>query len=376
MSLTLTRTDNSVLGRWWWTVDRWSLATIGVLIALGTLMIAAASPPVADRIGLDETHFIRRHLAMLAPAVFVLVACSLLNLAWVRRVGLMLLLGSLLLTALTLVIGEEIKGATRWIQLPGLSLQPSEFLKPGFVIVSAWLFTLQKTDPNVPGTILSIMLLLVALGLLLLQPDLGMAIVVAAIWGVQFFVAGLPMVAVIALFGLAIGGGIASYNFFPHVASRIDRFLDPSSGDNYQITRSLEAFRNGGLWGVGPGEGTVKLHLPDAHADFIFAVAGEEFGLVWCLLLVALFALLVIRCLLRVTRDGNLFVLIATAGLAAQFGFQALINMGSTLSLIPTKGMTLPFISYGGSSLLALSLAAGLLLAITRRRAAPGRRLA
>ena len=367
--ISLARTDTSVLGRWWWTIDRWSLAALAVLIGLGAIMVAAASPPVAERINLPDYHFIQRHLIMLVPAIGVLVVCSTLSIPWVRRLSLLVLLGSLVATAATLVIGAEIKGATRWLHLPGLTLQPSEFLKPSFAVVAAWLFSLQKTNRNVPGYFASALLYAAVMAMLLMQPDLGMAVVVTAVWGVQFFVAGLPIIAVILLACVAIGGGIASYFAFPHVASRIDRFLDPASGDSYQIDRSLEAFANGGVWGVGPGEGAVKQFLPDAHSDFVFAVAGEEFGLLWCLLLVCLFAVVVIRSLIGASRSRNLFVILTAAGLAAQFGFQALVNMGSTLSLIPTKGMTLPFISYGGSSMLALALGTGLLLATTRRQA-------
>src|SRR3546814_573654 len=197
--------------------------------------------------------------------------------------------------------------------------------------------------------------------MLLAQPDLGMAVIVTAVWGIQFFLAGLPMILVVGLAALGAAGLVGSYFLFSHVASRIDRFLDPSSGDSYQIDRSLEAFMNGGLWGTGPGEGTVKLYLPDAHADFIFAVAGEEFGLFWCLVLVALFAFIVLRGFFRLNDDGNLFVVLAGAGLLVQFGLPDLINMGSTLHLIPTKGMTLPFVSYGGSSLIALGIGMGMM---------------
>jgi len=372
MSIGVARTDTSILGRWWWTVDRWSLAAIGLLIGFGAILIAAASPPVAERLGLDEFHFVRRHLVMLVPALAVLFGCSLLSPAAVRRVSALVLVAGIAGLVATLVVGIEIKGATRWIHLPGLSLQPSEFVKPAFAVIAAWMFAQQKTRDDYPGYLIATALFLAILALLLMQPDMGMAVVMTAIWGVQFFLAGLPMVLVVGLATAAIGGMIGSYFLFDHVASRIDRFLDPSTGDSYQIDRSLEAFTNGGLWGTGPGEGTVKLHIPDAHADFIFAVAGEEFGLLLCLLLVALFAFIVLRGFVRVTADGSLFVLLAAAGLLALFGIQALVNMGSTLHLIPTKGMTLPFVSYGGSSLLALAYGMGMMLALTRRRPSAG----
>jgi cell division protein FtsW len=366
------RTDRTIVGRWWWTVDRWSLAAIALLIGFGAILIAAASPPVAARLGLDEFFFARRHLIYLGPAVAILIATSLLSPAGVRRLaGVMLLVGLAGLAA-TLVAGVEIKGATRWLHLPGFSLQPSEFVKPAFAVVAAWLFARQQTRPDFPGNAVATALFVAIVVLLLMQPDLGMAVVATAIFAIQFFLAGLPMIFVTALGALAVGGLVAAYFAFDHVASRIDRFFDPESGDNYQVERSLEAFVNGGLWGTGPGEGEVKRVLPDAHADFIFAVAGEEFGLVWCLVLVALFAFVVLRSFVRAAADGDLFVMLAASGLAALFGAQALINMGSALHLIPTKGMTLPFLSYGGSSLLALAAGMGMLLALTRRRPGAG----
>ncbi len=367
-----TRTDRSIMARWWWTVDRWSLGALGLLIGFGAILIIAASPPVAERIRLDEFHFVQRHLALLAPAALILLAASMLSPTGVRRVAVLVLVGGIAGVVATLVAGVEIKGATRWIQVGGLSVQPSEFVKPAFAVIAAALFARHKADDGARGNALSTALYAAIVLLLLLQPDLGMAVVVSAVWGLQFFLAGLPIALVAALAAVSVAGLVASYFAFDHVASRIDRFLDPASGDNYQVDRSIEAFMNGGLWGAGPGEGTVKLALPDAHADFIFAVAGEELGLLWCLVLVALFAFVVLRGLGRVSGDHSLFVLLAGAGLLAQFGLQALINMGSALRLIPAKGMTLPFVSYGGSSLLALALGMGMLLALTRRRAGMG----
>jgi len=366
------RNDTSVLGRWWWTIDRWTLAAFALLAGFGAILIAAASPPVAARIGLGEFHFVERHMVFLTLSVAAMLATSLLGLTGIRRMALAMLAVSMVGLLATLVAGVEIKGATRWIHLPGLSVQPSEFVKPAFAVVAAWLFAQQKLRTDVPGNLIATALYAVIMGMLLAQPDLGMAVVVTAVWGTQFFLAGLPMILVLILAVLGVAGLAGSYFLFPHVASRIDRFLDPQSGDSYQIDRSLEAFMSGGLWGTGPGEGTVKLYLPDAHADFIFAVAGEEFGLFWCLVLVGLFAFVVLRGFSRLEGDGNLFVLIAGAGLLVQFGLQALINMGSTLHLIPTKGMTLPFVSYGGSSLIALGFGMGMMLALTRRRPGSG----
>ncbi len=372
MRVSVARTDASVIGRWWWTVDRWNLTALALLMGAGAILVAAASPAVANRLNLDEYYFINRHLVWLVPALAVLFGASLLTPLWLRRVSTAVLVLGLAGVAATLAVGIEIKGATRWLHIAGMSVQPSEFVKPAFAVIAAWLFAQQKVRAGFPGYVLAILLYFATLGLLLLQPDLGMAVVLTAVWAVQFFLAGLPIILVAILGGIAVAGMIGSYYTFDHVRSRIDRFLDPSSGDSYQIDRSLEAFMNGGVWGTGPGDGTVKLFLPDAHADFIFAVAGEEFGLLWCLVLVALFGFIVLRGFARVAHDGSLFILLAGAGLLAMFGVQSLINMGSTLHLIPTKGMTLPFLSYGGSSMLALAYGMGMMLAVTRRRAGSG----
>ncbi|HJY49438.1 MAG TPA: putative lipid II flippase FtsW [Stellaceae bacterium] len=366
------RIDQSQVARWWWTVDRWSLAALGMLIGFGVVMSLAASPPVAERIGYDGLHFVRRHLAMLPLALGLMFAVSLQPPRTIRRIAVIGFAISLVLLALTFVIGVEIKGARRWINFPGLSLQPSEFVKPTFAVVAAWLFSEQKLRPRFPGNLICLALFLVVVAILIKQPDIGMAAVVAAVWFAQFFMAGMRLywVAGGALAGL--GGVVGAYLYLPHVRVRVDHFLDPSTGDSYQVNRSIEAFANGGLWGRGPGEGTVKDVLPDAHADFVFAVAGEEFGVVVCLAIVALFAFIVLRGFSRMSQEGSLFVLLAATGLLVQFGLQAAINMASSLHLIPTKGMTLPFLSYGGSSMLALGLGMGMMLALTRRRLGGG----
>ena len=362
------RTDTSLISRWWWTVDRWTILALAVLIGVGAVLTMAATPPVAERIGLDPFYFVRRQLGLLPPALAIMLAISLLEPRNVRRLALVGLAASLVLLALTFVIGAEVKGARRWVNLGGFSLQPSEFVKPTFAVVAAWLFAIQRRRQGVPGDLISIALFGLIVFLLLRQPDIGMALIVTVVWLTQFFLAGLRLFWVLSLAGVAAAGGVAAYFVFPHVASRINRFLDPRSGDTYQVNTALEAFGNGGMFGRGPGEGTVKSVLPDAHSDFVFAVAGEEFGLFACLLVVGLFSFIVLRGFARLLQEQNLFVLLAIAGLLAQFGLQAIVNMGSTLHLMPTKGMTLPFISYGGSSLLALSLGMGFLLALSRKR--------
>jgi len=364
----LSRADTSLLGRWWWTVDRWTLLAIATLIGLGYVMMLAASPAVAERIRQSRDIFILKQVFFLALAGAVVVVVSLLSPRGVRRVALAGCLVALALTALTLVMGVEIKGARRWIALPGLSLQPSEFLKPCFAVVAAWLLAEGRQLPRFPGMAAAFGVFAVIVLLLKSQPDVGMLAVISGVFFIQLFVGGLKMVFVgVALAGMG-GAAVAAYTFFPHVQSRVLRFLNPAEGDNYQVQRALEAFGNGGLLGRGPGEGRVKDVLPDAHADTVFAVVGEEFGMILCMIIVGLFTFIVLRGLLRLLAEVDPFVILAATGLVASFGLQAFVNMASTLHLIPTKGMTLPFISYGGSSVLAVALGIGMLLALTRKR--------
>jgi len=371
---TLARTDTSLVGRWWWTVDRWTLAAIGLLAVIGVVLTMAASPAVADRIGLDTFYFARRQMVYLSASLICMVLISFLTPKGVRRFAVALTGAAMFVMVLTLVFGVEIKGATRWLHFGGISLQASEFVKPGFAVLVAWVFSLRRLDDQVPGYAVATALYIVVAGLLLLQPDVGMTIVISAIWGIQLFVVGLPLALVVAVGVLFIGGSVSAYFVFGHVRTRIDRFLDPDVGEGFQVGRALEAFRNGGWGGRGPGEGRVKEVIPDAHADFIFAVAGEEFGLIVCMVIVLLFAFVVLRGFARVFKDDDLFILLATVGLLVQFAIQALINMASTLNLMPPKGMTLPFISYGGSSTVALGIGMGMVLALTRVRPQSGER--
>ncbi len=369
----LARTDTSLVGRWWWTVDRWTLAALGAIIAVGAVLTLAASPPVAERLGFDTFYLARRQFVFLGAALAVIFATSFLSPRNIRRLAVACTVLAMVLMVATVLVGPEIKGATRWLLFGSFSLQPSEFVKPGFAIICAWMFSEQRLDGQFPGYAITTGLFLAVVGLLLLQPDVGMSLVVAAVWSVQFFVAGLPLVLVMGI-GLAfLGASVAAYFAFGHVQVRVDRFLDPAGGESYQVSRALEAFYNGGWAGRGPGEGRVKEVLPDAHADFIFAVAGEEFGLILCLILVALFTFVVLRGFSRVLKSGDLFVLLAVSGLLVQFAVQAIINMASNINLIPPKGMTLPFVSYGGSSTLALALGMGMVLALTREQPGGGR---
>ena len=367
----LARTDTSLVGRWWWTVDRWLLAAVIAIAIAGAILTMAASPPVAERIGLDTFHFAKRQLIFISLALAVMLGISFLGPRGVRRAAALVTLSAIGLMAATLVVGTEIKGATRWLHIHGLSIQASEFVKPGFAVLGAWFFATRRLDDQFPGYILAGGLYLLITGLLLLQPDVGMTLVISAIWAVQFFIVGLSWFLVAAIAALFLGFSVAAYFSFSHVRIRVDRFLDPQAEQGYQVGRALDAFRNGGWSGRGPGEGRVKEVLPDAHADFIFAVVGEEFGLITCLIIILLFCFVVLRGFSNVAKDNDLFVLLAVAGLLTQFALQALINMASTVNLMPPKGMTLPFISYGGSSTLALGFALGMVLALTRYR--PGR---
>jgi len=371
------RTDTSLLGRWWWTVDRWTLAAVVCLMGFGALLILTASPVAADRIGgLGSFQLAQRQIIFLSLGLVTLIGVSLLDPRTLRRATVVGLAVSFVLLALTLFMGAEIKGATRWLNIVGVSVQPSELAKPMFAVTLAWLLSARNSDGTFPThrpeTWIAIALWLVLGGLLLRQPDLGQAFLVSAIFGVELFLAGLSL-QLVGLFGLVGGLGlIGAYFALPHVSARINGFLDPTAAGSYQIERSIEAFMNGGLLGRGPGEGTVKALLPDSHSDFIFAVAGEEFGLFVCLMITGLYAFIVLRGFSRLIQEENLFVLLAGTGLLTQFGLQALINMASSLHLMPTKGMTLPFISYGGSSLLAVAVGMGMVLALTRRRIGAG----
>ena len=341
---------------------------MGCLVGFGYIRMLAAGPAVAVRIGASRNMFILEQVVFLTLAGALTVGVSMLSRKGVIRLG---LIGSAIAvgaTALTLLHGIEIKGARRWIALPMMSVQPSEFLKPCFAVLTAWLLAKRREIRRFPGLLLAVAGYAVILFLLKSQPDIGMLTVVTTVFVAQLFVDGLNMLFIAGLVGIMVVAGIAAYFLFPHVHSRVDRFLHPNVGDHYQIDTALRAFGNGGLLGRGPGEGRVKDLLPDAHADFVFAVAGEEYGLLICAFIIAVFATIVIRSLLRLLREDDPFLILATAGLVTGFGLQAFVNMASTLHLIPTKGMTLPFISYGGSSALSVALTIGMLLALTRQR--------
>jgi cell division protein FtsW len=364
----VSRLERTPFAAWWWAIDRLLLAALLALMLGGIVLSLAASPPVASRLGLEPFYFVSRHVLYLIPALAVLLGTSFLPPRHVRRLALIVFAVSVLMVLATLHFGAEVKGARRWIVLLGVNIQPSEFLKPAFVILIAWLFGESAQRPEMPANTMALGLLLVAVTGLVLQPDFGQTMLVALVWSALFFLAGMRIVWVVGLGGVAAVGLATAYMLVPYVARRIERFRDPSSGDTFNIDQALESFQQGGWFGRGPGEGTVKRILPESHTDFVFAVAAEEFGIVLCLVLVAVFAFIVLRTLRHAMRNEDPFARFAAAGLAIMFGLQSAINMAVNLHLMPAKGMTLPFISYGGSSMISIAYGMGMLLALTRER--------
>jgi len=371
LTLSFGRADRSPVARWFWTIDRPLMCMLLVLIGSGVIAVAAASPAAALRLSggtveIAPLHFLWRQLVWVLIGLPLMLGVSMLAKDTARRFALGGFLVCLILLALVPFIGAETNGARRWIQLPGFQIQPIEFLKPFFIVTTAWLFALRFEDRSLPVIPAGAMVLALITGLLVIQPDFGQAALLIAVWLVQAVLAGLP----ILVLGLAVAGLFAglvvAYQVEPHVRNRIDGFLH-GEGDTYQVDRALDCFRSGGLYGAGPGEGTAKFHLPEAQTDYIFSVIGEEFGAFACFALALLYLAITLRVLLQLLDEDEPVTLIAAAGLVAQFGGQALINMSVNLALAPSKGMTLPFVSHGGSSFLAMSLAMGLLLAITRR---------
>lgn len=364
----VSRAERSAIADWWWTVDRWLLVALAVLIVLGLVLTMAGSPPVAERLGLPTFFFVNRQVMYLVPAVAVLLASSFLSPRHVRRAALVIFVISLVLIFAALGFGHEIKGAKRWI----FGIQPSEFMKPAFVILAAWAFSEGGKRRDVPGILLALVLLPLAIVPLVLQPDFGQTMLLSLVWAALFFIAGLHWFWVAGIGGVGMTGIFLAYKLVPHVRGRILKFIDPATSggvvDTFQITTALDSFMAGGWLGKGPGEGTIKRILPDAHTDFIFAVTAEEFGIVTCLILVAIFAFIVLRGLALALRNEDPFCRMGAAGLVLLFGVQSAINMAVNLQLMPAKGMTLPFISYGGSSLISLALGMGFLIALTRKR--------
>lgn len=364
----VSRAERSAFSDWWWTVDRLLLAALAILMLSGLVFLMAGGPPVAERLGLSTFHFVNRQVMFLIPALLIMLPVSFLSLRHIRRLALLIYAASMVLILLAFQFGPEIKGAHRWIVIGPLGIQPSEFVKPAFVVLAAWAFSEGARRKDMPGALLALLILPATIIPLILQPDFGQTMLVTIVWCGLFFVAGLHWFWVMGLGGAGLVGIVAAYEFLPHVRARIERFLDKDSGDTFQVDTAMESFSRGGWLGRGPGEGTVKRILPDAHTDFIFAVTAEEFGIIVCLALLTLFAFIVLRGLVLAKRNEDTFCRLAATGLVLMFGLQACINMMVNVHLMPAKGMTLPFISYGGSSLLSLALGMGFLVALTRRR--------
>ncbi len=364
----VSRAQRSLVGDWWWTIDRSLLAALCGLMVIGLVILMGGGPPVAARIGLPTFHFVERQALFLLPALMALVIVSFLDARLIRRLALLAYIVGMVLVVAAIQYGPEINGARRWISLFGVSIQPSELVKPAFVILTAWAFSEAARRPELPAVWIAFALLPLTIIPLILQPDFGQTMLITAIWAGMFFIAGLHWFWVMGLGGAGVIGIISAYNLLPHVRERITRFLDSDTGDTFQVDMALESFARGGWLGSGPGEGTVKRVLPDAHTDFIFAVTAEEFGIAVCLVIVMIYAFIVLRGLLLAGRSEDIFARLAISGLLLLFGLQAAINMMVNVNLLPAKGMTLPFISYGGSSLFSLALAAGFLIALTRKR--------
>ena len=363
------RTGDPILPRWWRTIDRWTMSCIMILFGIGLMLGLASSPPLAAKNGLEPFHYVTRQAVFGGVAMMVMIGVSMMTPQMVRRWAVVGFACSFIALALLPVLGTDFgKGAVRWYSLGFASVQPSEFLKPGFVVVAAWMLAAGQAVGGPPGKTYSFIITVIICAFLALQPDFGQACLVLFSWGVMYFVGGAPMILLLVLAGIVVLVGTFAYANSEHFARRIDGFLSPDVDPTTQLGYATNAIREGGFFGVGVGEGQVKWSLPDAHTDFIIAVAAEEYGLVCVLAIIALYATIVVRSLTRLMKERDPFIRLAGTGLACAFGVQAMINMGVAVRLLPAKGMTLPFVSYGGSSLIAGGIAVGMLLALTRTR--------
>lgn len=363
----ISRAEQSPFSNWWWTVDRWLLFSVMVLMVVGMVMIMAAGPPEAERIGTPTFIYVNRQVVFICVAFFIMIGVSFLPPRWVRRAALLLFAASYALIIITIMHRVETKGASRWI----FGIQPSEFIKPAFAVLAGWAFSEGARRTGLPGTWIGFFLLPVTIIPLVSQPDFGQTMLISIAWSALFFMAGLHWIWVVGLIGLGGISVVTAFHFVAHIRTRILKFLDPgqgNGGDSFQVDTAIDSFINGSWLGKGPGEGTIKRILPDSHTDFIFAVTGEEFGIVGAIFVVSLFAFIVLRGLMQAARNEDPFARFAATGLLVMFGAQACINMAVNLRLMPAKGMTLPFISYGGSSMVAMAITIGFLLAVTRKR--------
>jgi cell division protein FtsW len=366
------RTDRTPLGLWWWTVDHWLLWIALALMGLGVVLSFGTSPAAAGRLDIEfPFHFAVRQSIFAVGGVVVLLCVSMLSPKGVRRVGFFVYAVAIGLMVALLFLGHSAKGATRWVDIAGFTLQPSEFMKPALVVLVAWMFSEGQKGEGVPGVSIAFGVYALAVGLLLAEPDVGQTVLITVAFGAAFWMAGVPMSWIMVLGSLALAGLSSTYFFFQHVASRVDRFMGHDKGGmdtQQQVRHAGMAIAHGGLFGRGPGEGIMKRDVPDMHTDFVYSASAEEYGLWFCLILIALFMLLTLRGLSKALKLSDPFEQVGAAGLFVLVGMQAFINVAVNLDLIPTKGMTLPFISYGGSSMLAMSLTLGMALALTRRR--------
>ena len=360
----ISRSDNSNIALWWWTIDRFLLTLFSILIIVGIFLVMASSQHLAQSFNIFSHYFTLRHILFVIISLPIIFLFSLLNEKQTKAISIIGLIITIFLLLIILINESEIKGAKRWIYFSGFSFQPSELCKPFYVIVNAWFLTLWIEGKNFPGWAWSIVSLILISSLLLIQPDVGMTIVIILTWCFQLFITGIPLIIIICLTLAVPLFVILTYHNFDHVKIRIDGFLE---GTTYQVTKSLQSFEFGGFWGTGPGEGFYKKFLPDAHSDFVFAVAAEEYGILICLIIILIYSLVVYRAFSLSFINKSLFFIIAVSGLAFQFGIQTLIHMASNTNLIPTKGMTLPFLSYGGSSMISSAITVGILLSLTRK---------
>jgi cell division protein FtsW len=359
------KNQNNIIKNWWRAVDQQAVIAYSILIIFSCMLVTTTSGAVAEKIGLVSNYFSSRQVLYLLCGVVLVLIFSSLDRLWIKRIGIIGFIFNIIMLIVVKFYGYEIKGAIRWVRVFGFSYQPSEFLKPFFIIVTGWLLSLRDKD-NFPSFRVCIVLYAIVAALLLTQPDVGMLILITAVFAAQMFVAGMPIIWIIMAKLFLIAGLIGAYFVLPHVTARINNFLNPETNENYQVSKSLLAFEEGGFYGRGPGEGWVKQHLPDSHTDFIFAAAGEEFGAIICAMIIGVFAFIVLSSLIRIRKEQDKFAQFAAIGLIVQFGLQATINIGVTLNLLPTKGMTMPFISYGGSSTLAISVVVGTILCLTK----------
>ena len=363
------RDGEPILPKWWRTVDKWSMSCILMLFAVGLLLGFAASPPLAEKNGFQAFHYVQRQAVFGCLALIAMLITSMFSPTLVRRLAVIGFLVAFVALALLPFFGTDFgKGAVRWYGLGFASVQPSEFLKPGFIVVAAWMMAASSELNGPPGKTWSFALCISIVLMLALQPDFGQACLVLFGWGVMYFVAGAPMFLLVGMAMLVVLVGTFAYTKSEHFARRIDGFLNPDIDPTTQLGYATNAIQEGGLFGVGVGEGQVKWSLPDAHTDFIIAVAAEEYGLILVLAIIALYSAVVVRSLMRLIRERDPFIRLAGTGLACMLGVQAMINMGVAVRLLPAKGMTLPFVSYGGSSIIASGIAVGMLLAFTRTR--------